>query len=67
MTRLKNLIQPILVKKSYLYLGIPPLIKISNAMSKINFNAILNDAKDTYCIKILGIKNLINSSIFWLI
>lgn len=35
--KLKNLIQPILVKKSYLYLGTPPLINTNSDIRIINF------------------------------
>lgn len=35
----KNFIQPIFVKKSYLYLGIPPLTKTSKAIKNINLIA----------------------------
>jgi len=37
-TKLRNLTHPILVKKSYLYLGIPPLTKTIKAISRRNFN-----------------------------
>lgn len=43
-TKLKNLIQPIFVKKSYLYLGTPPLIKMRRAISMINLPAITKAA-----------------------
>lgn len=43
-TRLRNFIQPILVKKSYLYLGTPPLIKIRRAMSTMNLPAMTRAA-----------------------
>ena len=39
-TKLKNFIHPILVKKSYLYLGTPPLIKTRSAIRSRNFTAI---------------------------
>jgi len=35
----KNFIHPSLVKKSYRYLGIPPLIKIISAISTKNLSA----------------------------
>jgi hypothetical protein len=38
--RLKVLIQPNLVKKSYLYRGIPPLITINNPIKKMNLSPI---------------------------
>jgi hypothetical protein len=43
-TKLKNLIHPILVKKSYLYRGTPPLIKIRSAISIRNLNAVTSAA-----------------------
>lgn len=61
-TKLKNLIQPIFVKKSYLYLGIPPLIKTNSAIKIINFRDILKAAKGTYFSIILGGINLTSSS-----
>ena len=53
-TKLRNLIQPILVKKSYLYLGIPPRIKTSNAISIINLSDILSALSGTYLRRTLG-------------
>ena len=48
MTKLKNFIHPILVKKSQRYRGIPPLIKTSSAIKNINFNAITIAAMEVY-------------------
>lgn len=45
-TRLKNLIHPIFVKKSYLYLGTPPLINIKSAISIKNLKAVTSAAID---------------------
>lgn len=38
--KLRNLIQPILVRKSYLYRGIPPRTNINKAISTINLKAV---------------------------
>jgi hypothetical protein len=38
-TKLKVFIQPNLVKKSYLYLGIPPLMNTNKAIKTTNFKA----------------------------
>ena len=61
-TKLKNLIQPIFVKKSYLYLGIPPLIKTNNAISIINLKAMLKELNGTYLRSVEGITKLVRSS-----
>ena len=61
-TKLRNLIQPIFVKKSYRYLGIPPLIKTNNAISMMNFKDILKAAKGTYFNITLGVISLTSSS-----
>jgi hypothetical protein len=61
-TKLRNLIQPILVRKSYRYLGIPPRIKTNSAIRIMNFKDILKAANGTYFNRMLGIKELINSS-----
>ena len=42
-TNVKNLTQPTLVRWSNLYLGKPPLIKISKAIDAKNFNAIITE------------------------
>ena len=47
-TKLKNLIHPILVRKSYLYRGIPPLIKTNKAINNINFKAIIIAVIEVY-------------------
>ena len=44
-TKLRYFIQPIFVKWSNLYLGIPPLIKISKAINTKNFKAIVKAFK----------------------
>ena len=44
-TRLRYFIHPTLVKWSNLYLGIPPLIKISKAIRSKNFNAVTSAFK----------------------
>ena len=57
--RLRNLIQPTFVRKSYLYRGIPPRTKTNKAISKINLKAIivafttgvLKVSKDNTCTK----------------
>lgn len=38
--KLRNLIQPILVRKSYLYRGIPPRTNINKAINTINLKAV---------------------------
>lgn len=45
-TKLRYFIQPILVKWSNLYLGIPPLIKIRRAIKDTNFNATMIELKE---------------------
>lgn len=45
-TRLRYLIQPILVRWSNLYLGIPPRIKISRAIKDTNFRATMIELSD---------------------
>ena len=61
-TKLRNLIQPILVKKSYRYLGIPPRIKTRSAINRINFKAMLSAASGTYFKNIFGIIRFIKNS-----
>jgi hypothetical protein len=46
--KLKNLIQPIFVRKSNLYLGIPPRTKTSSAISRINLIPMLKIAEFKY-------------------
>jgi hypothetical protein len=48
--KLKNLIHPILVKKSNLYLGIPPRTKTNKAINRINLIPILKIAEFKYFI-----------------
>lgn len=45
-TKLRVFIQPNFVKKSYLYLGIPPLTTINSAMSITNFILMNIDSRD---------------------
>lgn len=45
-TRLRYFIQPILVRWSNLYLGIPPLIKMSSAIKDTNFSATIIELKE---------------------
>lgn len=45
-TKLKNFIHPIFVKKSYRYLGTPPLMKINRAINTKNLNAVTRAAVD---------------------
>lgn len=52
--RLNVFIQPSLVKKSYLYRGIPPRIKIKNTINNINFNPNTIDAKEVVFTKKIG-------------
>ena len=52
--KLNVLIQPNLVKKSYLYRGIPPRIKIKNTINSMNFNPNIIDAKEVVFIKKIG-------------
>jgi hypothetical protein len=56
-TRLKNLIHPILVRKSYLYRGIPPLINTSIDMSIKNLRAVIVASNMFVVINISGISN----------
>ena len=63
-TKLKNLIQPILVRWSNLYLGIPPLIKTRRAINNKNLRATIKESTillDTEsAIKVYKISNIIN-------
>lgn len=43
-TKLKNFIQPILVKWSNLYLGIPPLIKTNKATNNKNLTDTIKES-----------------------
>jgi hypothetical protein len=57
--RLKNFIQPILVRKSYLYLGIPPLINTSIDINIKNLSAVIVASSIFVVISISGINNWI--------
>jgi hypothetical protein len=52
--RLRVLIQPNFVKKSYLYLGIPPRIKIKNAIKITNLIPNIIEYIDVVFIKKVG-------------
>jgi len=52
--RLNVFIHPNLVRKSYLYLGIPPRIKIKNAINMTNLNPKIIADKDVVFIKKTG-------------